>query len=78
MWLMREFVNAYQGWIQEQNESWDRTREICYWTFKPHAKNPKQLKRTDLFTLPSDKKQKTADQSKKHETYKLMEKWDKK
>ena len=62
-----ELNQIAEGRYENEREQWERTREIAYWSFLPHAKNPKKLKRKDLFSLPWDveEKKKTMSESKK-------------
>jgi hypothetical protein len=75
---MRELINAYEGYAEEETQEWLRTREICYRIALGYSKHPDRLKHTDIFHLPiDDEKRGSASQKEKAETYKILEKWNK-
>lgn len=74
---MRQFTNASEGYAESVNETWEQVRIIAFFSYSPHVKNGKNLKPTDLFRLPGDKKGKTVDKERREQLYKILDKWNK-
>lgn len=64
---LEELADISEGWLENQKLEMIRTRKICYWSFLPHAKNPKRLKLTDIEKFDWEKEDKKKDEAKTKE-----------
>jgi hypothetical protein len=71
---MRQFINAVEGSREKAHEQWEQTRMIAFYS----AFDRKPFKLTDI-KIPGDDTgaDEKADQTRKQEVYKTLEKWSK-
>ena len=74
---MRKFINAYQAFLDEQQEAREQNRILAYFSWVSHGIGRHRIKISDLYPLPGDVVKSKASQKDKTEVYKKLKQWDK-